>query len=447
MKRALPALVVVAVLFAALYVFARARHRKGQERVARRLGGLWNEAPQAPEPAATNAAGTVVDGPPATSEWPGYSPILPTESPGEIAERPGAGSEELSTSSPGADPVGSTVAPGASDVQDNFSVVTAAFERLALEGAELAMEEALLADFESSESAGSLTGAQPGETIADSDSPDDAEFVASSGLPTHTEAVGTHEPARSEPEPSPVSTPEPNAGTRAVPPREREVVFPEALEEALASMDLISNNSAASRSAEGYLDEGNVYFNVGQYSLAADRYGRALETDPTLVAAYYNRANALTRSGDYETALGDYDKALLLQPNDADALNNRGMLHLYRASYEDALRDFDSALTMEPGDTTVMVNRGLAYLHSGHAREALGDFESAAKIDGNDAAALYGAGQAAAQLGDRQAALRHLRRALDVDPGYAREAAADPKLSDLQGDHDFAKLLRDAGGR
>ena len=142
-----------------------------------------------------------------------------------------------------------------------------------------------------------------------------------------------------------------------------------------------------------------------------------------------------------------YDRALELQPGDADALNNRGMLHLYRARYEEALRDFDLALGLEPADATVMVNRGLAYLHSGNPREALADFETATTFDANDAAASYGAGQAAAQLGNRQSAIRHLRRALQVDPGYSREAAADPKLAILQGDGDFIRLLRDAGSR
>ncbi|WBL37316.1 tetratricopeptide repeat protein [Tepidiforma flava] len=199
------------------------------------------------------------------------------------------------------------------------------------------------------------------------------------------------------------------------------------------------------RSAESYLDEGNVYFNVGQFALAIDRYTQAILLDPELTAAYYNRANAYTRSGDYDRALADYNKALELLPNDADALNNRGMLFLYRGNSSAAIADFDAALAIDPGDTTVMVNRGLARLHGGDAAGALQDFLTAAGLDPRDPAAHYGAAQAAAVLGNREEALRHIERALALDAGYAREAAADPRLAILQGDPEFLRLLREAG--
>lgn len=220
------------------------------------------------------------------------------------------------------------------------------------------------------------------------------------------------------------------AGTPAVPPRGQ-----------------FAGTADAPRDAESFLDEGNVYFNVGQYGLAIERYGKALEIAPDLTAAYYNRANARTRAGEYDDALTDYDRALTLHPHDPDALNNRGMLHLYRASYPDALQDFNAALAMDPRDTTVMVNRGLAHLHGGDAAAALVDFQEAASLDGKDAAAHYGAGQAAATLANRDEALRHLSHAIELDASYAREAAADPKLQVLQGDDDFMRLLRASGSR
>ena len=226
---------------------------------------------------------------------------------------------------------------------------------------------------------------------------------------------------------------------------EAEVPLLESVEEALN--DAPAMRAGGERNAESYLDEGNVYFNVGQYRLAIERYTSAIALSDTLVAAFYNRANAHTRNGEYEEALGDYDRALELEPRDADALNNRGMLHLYRANYAAALDDFDAALKLDPHDTTVMVNRGLAYLHSGNAVSALVDFQEAASLDSEDAAAHYGAAQAAAMLKNRASAMRHLRRALELDGAYAREAAGDPNLELLQGSEDFLRLLRESGSR
>lgn len=221
----------------------------------------------------------------------------------------------------------------------------------------------------------------------------------------------------------------------------------ESIEQALTDVAPERIQLAPSRNAESYLDEGNVYFNVGQYSLAIERYTRALELDSSLIAAYYNRANARTRSGEFDNALADYNEALALQPDDADALNNRGMLHLYRTNYAAALRDFDAALSADPSDTTVMVNRGLAHLHGGEPRAALGDFRAAITIDVEDAAAQYGAAQASVALGDRDAALSYVEHAIRLDSAYAREAAADPRLMLLQGDDRFLRMLRESGAR
>lgn len=199
------------------------------------------------------------------------------------------------------------------------------------------------------------------------------------------------------------------------------------------------------RVAESLLDEGNTYFNVGQHDMAVERYTRAIETAPTLVSAYYNRANAYTRTGNYDAALTDYNRAIELNRYDADALNNRGMLHLYRGENDEALADFNAALAITPGDTTVIVNRGLALLHKDEPRDALKDFLEAVRIDFRDAAAHYGAAQALATVGDTEAAFGSLRHAFRHEPAYVREAAADPRLSSLQSNPEFARLLREFG--
>ena len=94
-----------------------------------------------------------------------------------------------------------------------------------------------------------------------------------------------------------------------------------------------------------------------------------------------------------------------------------------------------------------MVNRGLAHLHSGDASKALENFREAATVDGEDAAAHYGASQASAVLGNTEEALLSVARALELNPGFAREAAGDPNLTSLQGDPTFLKLLRDSGAQ
>jgi tetratricopeptide (TPR) repeat protein len=281
----------------------------------------------------------------------------------------------------------------------------------------------------------------PGEaTTEPRDRPPPEE--APGALPEADDILRRFEELAAMPEEAPAAEP---AVPPPVPPPAAEDPLLTSVEQALDDLQPAPIQPPPRRSAESYLDEGNVYFNVGQFALAIDRYTQAILLDPDLTAAYYNRANAYTRSGEFERALGDYNRALELLPGDADALNNRGMLHLYRGSYAAAIADFNAALEVDPGDTTVMVNRGLAHLQSGDAAAALIDFLAATRLDGEDAAARYGAAQASAILGNRDEALRHVERALAIDPAYAREAAGDPRLALLQGDPEFLRLLREAG--
>ena len=120
--------------------------------------------------------------------------------------------------------------------------------------------------------------------------------------------------------------------------------------EALPELDEVIGEERL-RTAASYLDEGNVYFNVGQYELAIERYTRALEERPGIPAALYNRATAHTRLGQFDAALADYGRTLELTPVDIDALNNRGMLRLYRSEPEEALARLRASPLAQPGGT------------------------------------------------------------------------------------------------
>jgi hypothetical protein len=63
---------------------------------------------------------------------------------------------------------------------------------------------------------------------------------------------------------------------RSESPVDADLPLPSSLEEALAEESGGSIPTIASRDAESYLDEGNVYFNVGQFGMAIDRYTKAI---------------------------------------------------------------------------------------------------------------------------------------------------------------------------
>jgi tetratricopeptide (TPR) repeat protein len=216
---------------------------------------------------------------------------------------------------------------------------------------------------------------------------------------------------------------------------------------ALTGQTPVAGFEPATRAPESYLDEGNVYFGVGQYGLAVDRYTRALSVREDYGAAYYNRANARMRLGELDPAEEDYSSALRLMPDDADVLNNRGMLRLRKEDIEGARDDFARAVGLRPADVTIRTNHGLTLMRLNRPGDALAEFSTALTNDPEDAGARYGAAAALSALSRHDEALEQLRYAVFVDPEYAGEAAVDPAFDPLRGNDDFNRILRHAHDR
>ena len=62
-------------------------------------------------------------------------------------------------------------------------------------------------------------------------------------------------------------------------------------------------------------------FNFRERSI--EDYDRAIELDPNVAAAYYNRGHSYSDLGQYQRAIEDFDKAIELDPNYAEARTHR----------------------------------------------------------------------------------------------------------------------------
>jgi tetratricopeptide (TPR) repeat protein len=185
------------------------------------------------------------------------------------------------------------------------------------------------------------------------------------------------------------------------------------------------------RAARSYLDEGNVYCAVSQWERAAERFTRALEVEPELGAALYNRAVAFARLGNHTAALADYNRAATLDPDDADVFNNRGLLLLELGEPERASADFERAAELDPASSEPLVNLGQLLLDAGEPDAALVRFQAASRRVPDDPAIFYGAALALVALARLPEADAALQRALQLNPALAGEAAGDPRLAAL----------------
>jgi regulator of sirC expression with transglutaminase-like and TPR domain len=101
--------------------------------------------------------------------------------------------------------------------------------------------------------------------------------------------------------------------------------------------------------AQVHSNLGVVYSERKNDVAAAREFERALNLDPGLPAAWYNRGNDRLRRVDYRGAVKDFSRALDLYPIDVWALNNRGVAYRNLDKSGKARRDFEAALRIDPG--------------------------------------------------------------------------------------------------
>jgi tetratricopeptide (TPR) repeat protein len=118
-------------------------------------------------------------------------------------------------------------------------------------------------------------------------------------------------------------------------------------------------------------------FQRGEFAAAIEAFSSALQLDPKLHAARFNRGHCHLRQGQLDRAMVDIEASLLLNPHVVDALALRGQIWTQRAKYDLALADLNQALQMAPKNAVALTSRGNLCLVQGDHDGALADFDQA----------------------------------------------------------------------
>lgn len=97
------------------------------------------------------------------------------------------------------------------------------------------------------------------------------------------------------------------------------------------------------------LTRGAVFFHAGRFGEALKDYSTALEIEPQMHAAEYNRALSLVRLNRQREALEALSQALKNLPNDPEALFQRGCIHENSGAEKAAVQDFTAAWGLAEG--------------------------------------------------------------------------------------------------
>ncbi|HJQ32221.1 MAG TPA: tetratricopeptide repeat protein [Pyrinomonadaceae bacterium] len=177
----------------------------------------------------------------------------------------------------------------------------------------------------------------------------------------------------------------------------------------------------------------------GKYEVAIADATRALEAEPSNVAALMARASgrSMVRGSDQKLALdslADYGEVIRLMPNYAQARANRASTYADLGQYKLAISDYTEADRLV-ARARFRVGRGDAYFGLREFDQARRDYEGALKLNPKFYEALVGIGNVSSEEEDWAVASKNYAAALKVRQtsyAYTKRGIAYAKLGQLE---------------
>jgi tetratricopeptide (TPR) repeat protein len=177
---------------------------------------------------------------------------------------------------------------------------------------------------------------------------------------------------------------------------------------------------------EGRTNLGNLYAARGEPERAAAEYRKAIEIDPTFVAAYNNLADLNRSMGNEDEAIAALKRGLEHAPRAAPLHHALALAYVRAQRKADALGEFAEAVRLDPSATRYAYVYAVALNDVGRTPEALKVLRAAFKLQPYDRDVLFGLAFYSAETNDRKAALGFVTKLRELEPenrDYAQLAA------------------------
>ncbi|MEX0363197.1 MAG: tetratricopeptide repeat protein [Allomuricauda sp.] len=186
-------------------------------------------------------------------------------------------------------------------------------------------------------------------------------------------------------------------------------------------------------------NNGNNYYELGQYLNAMNEFKKALEVLDTIDREIYRRGDVYRNIGKLNYQQKDFDQALVNFMNayeiyqevsdnlySAHVLNDIGNVYIYLKDYDKAIEYFNDSydigneFNFPTATAHALFNIGFAHRENGNYQKALSYFERGAEIDTYDMSSinyvleLYHIGLTHSLLGNNQVAIEYLDKSVKL---------------------------------
>ena len=189
---------------------------------------------------------------------------------------------------------------------------------------------------------------------------------------------------------------------------------------------------------------GADFLKQNQLEEAIAEFRRAVEVDPSYVAAHFNLAYAYERAQRFDEAIAQYTRALQLEPDNVFGLNNLGVLYTNKGQYDEAIRVLEQAAKIEPSNSMVSKNLENARANKSILQDRetrIAEAHKQVTARPQDPGVAYNLARVYASLDRIEEAFEWLGKALKLGFDNIEFVREDPVLLGLKKDPRFAAML------
>jgi tetratricopeptide (TPR) repeat protein len=169
-----------------------------------------------------------------------------------------------------------------------------------------------------------------------------------------------------------------------------------------------------------HINLGSAFIRARRYADAIYHCDRALEINPNLTDALYNRGCAYYKIGQPQKAIDSLLQAISLYPGHADTHNNIGLAYADLGQYDQAIAHFTRSIQLQPTSGDFHANLGNTLAKNGNPPEALSAYEKGLTVAPDHTGCHLNRGLLLANRGHLDAALESYRNVMALDPNDSR---------------------------
>jgi|HubBroStandDraft_4_1064222.scaffolds.fasta_scaffold08492_2 protein O-GlcNAc transferase len=190
--------------------------------------------------------------------------------------------------------------------------------------------------------------------------------------------------------------------------------------------------------AEAWFEKASIVSDQGDWSKAADLFRRAVAASPGYALAHLGLGEVLLRTGEFDNSASEFEAAWRIDGKSSAAHQGLGLIDLQEGKLDAAVKEFRDALSIRPSDLDASkgLARALAYQHKWD--EAVVLLRQIVAANPKSSEATFSLGTALVHLGDKPSADVQFARARDLS---SRELL----LLRAEGDSNWGIALRNEG--